>query len=315
MHKGKYFLLRADKIFIFATFLNIIYCSLTCMAADRNQLQLGKYTFIFPKPDSLLVQQLVGKIRVPLFQLENFFPERHSGDITVLIVRSEDDYHKYTPTETPYWSQAIARPAENLVVIKLTSAEMIAEAPRTILHELTHLLIANPENNASVPAWLNEGLAEYLSGSELSLDQKVLIANALATRDVIELMALDSLLNFHQTKAQLAYAEALSAVEFFILRHGANRIKMIVQSLNRGSSLDEAFNKAIGMDFLDFEISWYEYLNKTCRWLIILNLEGIILSSMAILALTAIIVVRWRNYKKVKKWEEKEKQQEDNQNN
>jgi hypothetical protein len=275
-------------------------------------LQHRNYTFIYPGKDSVLVKKILQQVKEPLQKLEDFFPERHSGTITILIVRTENDYQTNTPPETPYWSQAIARPSENLVVIKLVTAESIAEAPRTLLHELVHLLISDPEGYATIPAWLNEGLAEKLSGAALSLDQKVLIANGLATHNIIGLMALDSMLTFHRNKAQLAYAEALSAVEFFILKYGPDRLQAVVQQLNQGKGLDDAFHATIGMDFLDFEIYWYAYLNKHYRWLIVLNFEGLILSALAMLGILAIIAVKWRNYKKLKLWEQKELKQENN---
>lgn len=53
----------------------------------------------------------------------------------------------------------------NHIVMTLEGFE---ESAAVVYHEYTHLLLANAER--SIPAWLNEGLAEYYSSYKLSAD-------------------------------------------------------------------------------------------------------------------------------------------------
>lgn len=304
--QGSFILLKADKIFIFATFLSVFFWSLKSSAAEKSLIQIDNYAVIFRPADSILVADLFSRMQKPLERIEDFFRRKPGSVITIVITRSGEEYLRHIPAATPQWSQAIARPEERLIVLKLSDAHEIKNAPFILAHELVHIYLGEYFLQKRLPAWLNEGLAEYLSDSGIALEQKVLLANALSARKIVELNALDSLLTFPQAKAHLAYAEALSAVEFFTAKHGSDRLLELIQNITALRSVNMAFKSTVGYDFIDFEILWYEDLTKKYRWLIILNLDNLLWVLMGLLAVAAILVVKSRNRKKLKTWEENE---------
>ncbi len=293
------------KIFKFALFLYVLNLLNSGFAAESRILK-DNYLFIFNERDSILAAKLYDSVERQLEHIKQFFGREAKSTITIYLTRSAAEYQKYARKKVPEWSQAVAFPSERLIVIKLASPEEINKAPEILLHELVHIFIAGriPENR--MPTWLNEGLAQYLSGKKLTVTEKVGLANALASNKIFELSELDSLLWFNPPEAQLAYSQALTAVEFFIKKHGKRALNRLVNNLAVHRSINDAFLATVGYDFIDFKIFWYEDLNERYRWLILLNLENLIWIIISVLAISAIIAIRLRNRKKLKTWDETE---------
>jgi hypothetical protein len=126
-----------------------------------------------------------------------------------------------------------------------------------VRHELTHLVfddaVANPYHDP--PRWLNEGLAVYLSAGFSRGDRAQVDAAARAG----SLIPLDGLTgNFPTTprRFSLAYAISVSAVDFFVRTHGQERLIALITSYADGVSDDEAFRRATGAGFADFDDAW-----------------------------------------------------------
>jgi hypothetical protein len=196
---------------------------------------------------------------------------------------------------------------EKIIILKIASAEDIKRSPEILMHEIVHIFFEDRALNRRIPVWIHEGIAQYLSGRELSIDDRIHLANALTVNNIISLTAMDTLFNFNQIKARLAYIEALTAIQFIVKNHGADALKILVGNLNENISIDEAFEKSIGYDFIDFEIYWYEELRSQNQWLIILNFENILWISIVLLAIFVIIIIKIRNYKLAKSWDDDSK--------
>ena len=302
----KFILLNQTKIIKFAIFIILVFWSLDSYASEKKILSYNYYNILYDETDSILVTKLLAQIKDPLERIENFFGYKPGSVITIYITKSDREYKKYSISRVPEWSQAVAYINERLIILKFASAEEIKKSPQILLHELTHIFISDRLSPDRIPTWLNEGLADYLSGDELTLQDKLLIANALTTRNIIELSSLDSLITFHRPQAQLAYAQALTAVQYCIKMHGEEKLRKLIKNLARYRSLNDAFLATVGYDFIDFEIDWYEDIYKQYRWLIVLNLENLIWISITVLAILAIITIKLRNRKKIRGWEETE---------
>lgn len=124
-------------------------------------------------------------------------------------------------------------------------------------HELVHLVfdtaVSNPYHFP--PRWLNEGLAVYLSQGYDASDRR---AVETAAEDGT-LIPLDGLAGQFPTSAQqffLAYAESVSAVDYFIRTHDQDALVALISSYADGRTDDEAFRDAIGMDAAAFDAAW-----------------------------------------------------------
>ena len=123
-------------------------------------------------------------------------------------------------------------------------------------HELVHLVFDTAVRNPYhfPPRWLNEGLAVYLSESYTIGDRGIVESAARGGR----LIPLDGLTGQFPTGEGFfqAYAESVSAVDFFIRTHGQDALVTLIRSYADGLTDDEAFQAAIGMDTAAFNDAW-----------------------------------------------------------
>jgi len=126
-----------------------------------------------------------------------------------------------------------------------------------IPHELVHLVFDTAVKNPYhfPPRWLNEGLAVYLSQGYGQSDRSTVDG---AVRGG-SLIPLDGLAGQFPTTADgffLAYAESVSAVDFFIRTHTQDALIALISSYADGRTDDEAFRDAIGQDVAAFNAAW-----------------------------------------------------------
>ena len=176
--------------------------------------------------------------------------------------------------------------------------------PQVLLHELVHIYFGIISPQRRIPSWLHEGIAQYLSHESLTMDEQVFIANALFSEKIIPLMELDSLFSFQRNQARLGYALARSAVDFFVQQYGVDKLYDLVSQFTGSRSVNKNFLSVTGRDFIDFEIRWYNYIDKEYSWVLILNSENIIWSALILLFIIAFLRIKLKNRKILSSWKE-----------
>jgi tetratricopeptide (TPR) repeat protein len=106
---------------------------------------------------------------------------------------------------------------------------------RVVTHELVHAIVASAAPRR-VPAWLNEGLATYLEGSDRGWTREVV-------RKAPAIVPLDALVEgfggFDEDRALVAYAESSIAAEILCAQLGSN-IGAFLRAVGGGTSIDNA---------------------------------------------------------------------------
>jgi hypothetical protein len=116
-----------------------------------------------------------------------------------------------------------------------------------LTHELTHAMVAGIVPGG-LPAWLNEGLAQYFDGS----DAQAARARLKALGRSIPLKHLEAgFSRLSTTDAQLAYDESLLAVRVMADRPGFGWVRLL-HRLADGQSFDEAI-VSFGFSIADLE--------------------------------------------------------------
>ena len=286
----------------------VLIFSQSISANNRKIIKFLNYDFVFKDADSTFAKILISKVTGSLKNIENFFDYSSGSVVTIIMTRSEKEYVAYTHNRVPEWSQAVAIPENKIIILKIVKPEEIGKSPEIVLHEIVHIVIGERFPGRSIPVWLNEGLAQYLSGYKFTFNDKILFANAIAANKIPDLNSLDSLLEFNTAKAKIAYLGALSAVEYIIKEHGLPGLKNLLQHFGSVRSPDKAFKSAFGYDFIDFELRWYQDIEKDYKWLVVLNFDNLLWIFIGLLAVLAILVIRLRNRKKLNDWEQIEEQ-------
>ena len=241
-------------------------------------------------------------------RMEHFYGLKVRKPVSVYLPVSRQEFRRLTGGGLPTWSGAVYISTQNAVVIK--KPEWVKgrfELRKEFLHELSHVYFNAFFRGRRVPLWLNEGLAEFLSGEAVGIPEGVMLGNALWAKKIIPLSHLDSLMTFSASRARLAYLESLSAVIF--LRNHYLTTEAEWQMFFRqiaAQGLEEAIRRQTGMDFIDFELSWYRWLQKKYRWFVVFNLENFIWLALILVLIGALYALRYRNRKILSRWEREE---------
>ena len=126
----------------------------------------------------------------------------------------------------------------------------------TVSHEFTHLLVAEAAGRAisQVPAWLNEGLAEY-GNIDPTDDYDGALRYGIFTRRLKPLWYLDS---FGGTPDDIiiAYGQGRSVVGLLIGRYGPEKMAELFRVLRNTLNIDLAMEQVYGFDQYGLDTEW-----------------------------------------------------------
>ena len=130
-------------------------------------------------------------------------------------------------------------------------------------HELAHAFLARLSRR-SAPGWLQEGLAQYVEGRRI---EPAAVAATLEKSPGDVLSDLETALGQRADRAaaRRAYMLALSFVEFLSARIGTAGVVCIADDLGNGFSLDDAFERQVGLSPRAAETAWRSALGSARR--------------------------------------------------
>lgn len=188
---------------------------------------------------------------------------------TVIVFKSMGSYKPFNSGNNAGYFQK----GQDVNYITL-SAELGAQDPFSVIyHEYVHLLIDNTSGN--VPAWFDEGLAEYYSSFSIEEDRKAhlgeLIAYHLQTLreekqlPLRTLFAVDHSSPYYNESGKRGafYAESWALVHYLILGNNGQRVPALgkfLQLIGGNTRIDDAFRQAFGMDVEAMEKELKKYI-------------------------------------------------------
>ena len=153
-------------------------------------------------------------------------------------------------TDAPSWSGGIF---DGNIRVPMGGRVDKTALSAVLYHEFTHAVIHSMAGNR-VPTWLDEGLAQYE-------ERWVRAPEGRMEGDLIPLSKLSgSFMKDGTDTAKQAYAESLSAVQFFVDRYGMFSLSRVLNLLGEGKDISEAMNEAAGVTLPQFEGLWRESL-------------------------------------------------------
>lgn len=165
---------------------------------------------------------------------------------------------------------AFAVPEKNLIAIdhsRIHTNPFSIEA--TLKHELCHLVLHDYIRVHPIPRWLDEGIAQWISGGigEFLLEQRGAPLNeAVLSGGLIRLDSLYHSFPGDKTSLILAYQESKSWVNFVVEEFGRDRLIAIIKKMGE-KELEEAVQETLSLSLKEIEKRWYAHLKKRMTWL------------------------------------------------
>ncbi len=155
-------------------------------------------------------------------------------------------------TDAPSWSDGVF---DGCIRIPVGGGNIDKTALSAVLHhEYTHAVI-HTEISGHVPAWLDEGVAQY--------EEHWAVRRKAGDFAPVPLGSLDSTFTkLDATKAREAYAESLSVVRYYVNTYGMYSLSQLIKAMGRGKDVSAAMKYAAGVSLPDFEREWREDLGR-----------------------------------------------------
>jgi tetratricopeptide (TPR) repeat protein len=177
---------------------------------------------------------------------------------TVAVILYPDKAY-FDVTRAPGWTGGVFDGKIRIPVKGLYS--ITSELKATLAHELTHCFVAALPGRGS-PVWFLEGVAQIEAGASGAKDKKALAQLQKANR-LIPLGELrGSWMNLPTGTANLAYAEALSGVEYLVDRFGRSAIRSLLDLMGQNYNFESAFGTALQQSVSEFETAWQRNLTE-----------------------------------------------------
>jgi tetratricopeptide (TPR) repeat protein len=162
-------------------------------------------------------------------------------------------------TKTPGWVGALNDGKIRFPIKGLTFVDNKVGA--ILKHELTHSFI-RLKTAGNCPLWLNEGLAQYLSGD--SPRSFIPVAKqAIALKRFPELSHLEGpFIGLAADRAAWAYQESLLAAEFVMRVHGLSDAQRLLEKTGQTGNFLEGLRTALHRDYAELQREFEEYIQR-----------------------------------------------------
>jgi len=272
------------------------------------KMEVENFRIYSANEDSLIVNQLAEFVHQCKIKYDQFFDYIYKKDVSIYLARSEDEYKKFNKPNTniPEWSSGVAYTKLRIIILKPGSYYDPARYRTTLFHEIAHMYISDVSQDGSIPVWLNEGISMYLSEKKISWQESITMGNVLSSGNLVELAAIDSVLLFLNTQAEVAYIQSFLATQFLISNVGEETVAEMISDFSLSYTVDEVFEKHLGYSYFEFEIEWYDDLKSRYRWMAWLQFENILWFLLIVFIFLAFFIKKIRNRKILREWEREE---------
>lgn len=166
-------------------------------------------------------------------------------DVLTVVLYTQEQFRDVT--QSPAWAGGAFDGRIRLPV--RGALQNMREFERVLTHELTHAFIRSI-GGRNVPYWLDEGLAMYFDGSDITARRR----DVQKATELLPLARLEqSFASLDNTGARLAYAESAVAVDRLLDLAGTTAVANLLTDLGAGIPLAQAFERHILMTYAEFQ--------------------------------------------------------------
>ena len=169
--------------------------------------------------------------------------------------------YRHMSTALPFRSQAVREQLQTQGMAFDNERVLLvhgfdATVKGTVSHEFTHLLVAEAagRGRSQVPAWLNEGLAEF-GNIDPTDNYEAALRYGIYTRRLKPLWFQQSF-SGSPNDIIIAYGQGQSVVNFLINRFGPDKMPELFKALEKTLDIDLALKQVYGLDQYGVDTEW-----------------------------------------------------------
>lgn len=260
--------------------------------------------------DKNLANELKTNLESSYQKISSFLGDTLSHVVSVYMVDSDEEFRSMVGGGFPDWGIGCAVPSRALIVLK-SPLHFNYHRPLSelVAHELAHIFLGNLAKGVALPRWLDEGFAMHQS-REWRMGQDIAVARAVLTGSLLRLSEIESVNAFREKKAQLAYTESFLAVSRLVDEYGDEAIRELIDHLASGTSMDLAFLKTIGANYLTFQMEFEAHIKSRYSWISFFGDTLLLWVGLAFLIVFFYLTKRHHTKKILEKWELEEQETE-----
>jgi hypothetical protein len=285
----------------FVSLIIIIMAISGSIYAQKAVLEGKDRMVFFDEGLSPVAEKISGIYPVLKAEVEKAIGWRIDSNPRIFLIKDSQTFQKMSGSSIV---AAYALPDKAVIVIdysRMMSAPFTLEA--TIKHELCHILLHEKIASKRLPRWLDEGVAQWVSGglADIVMGKRSLLSEAVRQNRLIGLKFLSDGFPNNDSMLMLAYEESKSVIEYIVQEKKTQGILDLLNLLKDGDDIDSAVMRTFSVSFFELEKSWHKDMAKSTLWIstLINNLYEI-LFSLAALALIYGFFRAWRRKGKYK---------------
>jgi tetratricopeptide (TPR) repeat protein len=206
--------------------------------------------------NQVLGQRILASLERSFTELENQLS--YSPRDSIAVVLYPDEVFQDV-TKMPGWVGALN---DGKIRFPIKGLTFVDDTVRAILkHELTHSFV-RLKTAGNCPLWLNEGLAQYLSGdssrSFLPLAKQAIVQKRFPALSQLE----GPFIGMDADRAAWAYQESLLATEFLMKSYGLSDVQKLLEGTGRSGSFSTGLRTALRREYAELQKEFEDYIEK-----------------------------------------------------
>ncbi len=193
----------------------------------------------------------------------DFIGYKPSGPFYIYIPSDVSQYLKLTEDSAPEWAAGVYLPEKRSIILRPLRENSDPVVFSGIMrHEIAHAVIETMlrGHRTSLPRWLNEGLAMYISNTWESPEswsaKKAYLYTSLKNRTALDFSDLEYDFPIGNLSAQHAYMQSYDLTRFIIERYGKKKLRNLLEELSRGVDPNSAWRSAYSKPLSQLIAEW-----------------------------------------------------------
>lgn len=204
----------------------------------------------------ILYQDILKSLEQSFQELEQSL--NYSPKETLVVVLYPDEVFQDV-TKSPGWVGAMNDGKIRFPIKGLSRVDPSVQ--RILKHELTHSFIRTKAGE-NCPLWLNEGLAQFLSGDS-SHQFRPIAKQALIQQKLPLLSKLQgTFLGLSANQAAWVYQQSLLAAEYFVVTFGLSDVQKLLEVTGTTGSFETALTQVLRHSYPEIERDFQEFIQK-----------------------------------------------------